>query len=1021
MSDRVWLEASRVRVLTRGFVAFLIGSLLVLSTAVAFSVSASAASQQRSSENWVGLPDGLDPLDVPAMLRISETQARGVPAGTPLPVDQEGVGPAFQIGGEPVYGPAADEQQFPDVAFDGTNYLVVWGDFRTGSYRTDIFAARVDTSGAVLDSVGILVCAAQDNQSRPTVAFDGTHYLVVWEDRRNGSDYDIYGARIDTSGTVLDPDGMAISTETGDQDRTAVAFDGTRFFVVWQDYRSGTQRDIYGARVDTSGVVIDAAGVPVCTATGSRAIPAIVFNGTHYFVVWGDGRGATGDVYGTRVDTSATVLDGDGIAISTANYNQHTPSVSFDGTYHLVAWKDFRSGSMTNADVYAARVDTAGVVRDPSGILVDMTGNDNSDVDVAFDGTNYLLTWHDRFSSLSDIQGARVDTSGAVLDATPIDVCSASGAQFYPAITFGATTYFVVFSDLRGEDADIYGLRMDTSGNVMDGDGKILSTSVSSQSGVAAAYGSTKYLVVWEEVRGASGYDIRGVRVDPSGAVLDATSIGISTGSYNQTSPDVAFDGINYFVVWQDDSNGDSDVYGARVDTNGVVLDVSGISIAALSDNEWLPAVAFDGTNYLVVWEDDRSGDSEIYGTRVSTDGTVLDFGGTPIATGDYWYSPDVAFDGTNYLVVWCGGSNDDIVGARVDTLGGVIDVGGIAIYSADYEQSFPAVAFGGDDYMVVWEDERSSYELDIYGARVDTSGAVLDAGGIAISAAAEDQQNAAVAFDGANYVILWDDWRSVTESDIYAARVNASGTLLDADGMEISSASYNQLMPAVTPGPHCVLLIAYASFTPVPYNTFQIWGNRWAGPTNLSFASASAVAGSGHVTLSWQMGVDVDASDFVVERAESPEGDFLALTLPICEGPGLQFSCTDYSVVSGKTYWYRIVLNGVSGPEIYGPIEVHVSAVPAVTRLLQSFPNPFNPFCTISYHVSHARRVTLRVFDVEGSAVRTLVEAWREPGVYSVVWDGKGDGGERLPSGVYFYTLEARDLKETKKAVLLR
>jgi hypothetical protein len=55
------------------------------------------------------------------------------------------------------------------------------------------------------------------------------------------------------------------------------------------------------------------------------------------------------------------------------------------------------------------------------------------------------------------------------------------------------------------------------------------------------------------------------------------------------------------------------------------------------------------------------------------------------------------------------------------------------------------------------------------------------------------------------------------------------------------------------------------------------------------------------------------------------------------------------------------------------------------------------------------------------GKPVCTLVDAWREPGVYSEIWDGRADDGRALPSGVYFYRLEAGDFVATRKMVLLR
>ena len=152
----------------------------------------------------------------------------------------------------------------------------------------------------------------------------------------------------------------------------------------------------------------------------------------------------------------------------------------------------------------------------------------------------------------------------------------------------------------------------------------------------ASAFDGTNYFVAWMDYRSGVGYDIYGARVTPGGVVLDQFGIGISTAMGDQAGPAIAFDGTNYFVAWMDDRLGTQtgyEIYGARVSPAGVVLDPNGIFISApLSPYGAIlsPALAFDGTNYLVVWRDDRSQPSDIYGARVSPAGVVLDPNGRP-------------------------------------------------------------------------------------------------------------------------------------------------------------------------------------------------------------------------------------------------------------------------------------------------------------------------------------------------------------------------------------------------------
>ena len=105
----------------------------------------------------------------------------------------------------------------PALAFDGTNYLATWTDTR----RADgtIAGSRVSTGGTALDNPRIVISTAANAQTAPAVAFDGTNYLVVWADNRAGDSTDIYAARVSPTGTILDGTGIPISVATRDQTR----------------------------------------------------------------------------------------------------------------------------------------------------------------------------------------------------------------------------------------------------------------------------------------------------------------------------------------------------------------------------------------------------------------------------------------------------------------------------------------------------------------------------------------------------------------------------------------------------------------------------------------------------------------------------------------------------------------------------------------------------------------------------------------------------------------------------------
>ncbi|RJS15939.1 hypothetical protein DRW03_31730 [Corallococcus sp. H22C18031201] len=148
----------------------------------------------------------------------------------------------------------------PAVAWNGREFLVAWTDSRGGLEAPDIYGARVRPDGIVMEDGGFPIGAAPGAQRNPKVTWTGRRFLVVWEDQRHGSDWDIYGARVERQGQVVDPEGIAIATGPEDQRFPSVAHQKSRSLVVWQDGASRGRR-IRGARLTTRGVVRDAEGL----------------------------------------------------------------------------------------------------------------------------------------------------------------------------------------------------------------------------------------------------------------------------------------------------------------------------------------------------------------------------------------------------------------------------------------------------------------------------------------------------------------------------------------------------------------------------------------------------------------------------------------------------------------------------------------------------------------------------------------------------------------------------------------
>jgi hypothetical protein len=94
---------------------------------------------------------------------------------------------------------------------------------------------------------------------------------------------------------------------------------------------------------------------------------------------------------------------------------------------------------------------------------------------------------------------------------------------------------------------------------------------------------------------------------------------------------------------------------------------------------------------------------------------------------------------------------------------------------------------------------------------------------------------------------------------------------------------------------------------------------------------------------------------------------------------------------------------------------------VPSVFALAQNYPNPFNPITNISFEVPERSFVSLSIFDMNGREVSRLVDEYRDPGAYRVLWNGKTATGARSSSGIYFLRMSSENFHSTRKMLLLK
>jgi hypothetical protein len=441
----------------------------------------------------------------------------------------------------------------------------------------------------------------------------------------------------------------------------------------------------------------------------------------------------------------------------------------------------------------------------------------------------------------------------------------------------------------------------------------------------------------------------------------------------------VASNGNSVHVVWRDNRNVNYEILYKHSTDGGLTWS----SDTRLEDNNdpatsRYPCVAVSGSVVHIVWGDERITNNEIYYKR-STDGGIawgedilLSYGSSFVAN-----YPSLSVSGSNVHVVWL----EDQILYNHSTDGGVTWATATSLTNTTSVFWSPSISSSGSKIHITWRDERDGNNEIYYKRSTD--------GGISWGIDTRLTNNSAFSFnpslvasDSVVHVVWFDDRDG--NYDIYYKRSTNSGLNWEADARLTNNAG-NSETPTISVSGSIVNVVwrdDRDSNSEIYYKRSTDGGTSWAEDTrltnNISSSEAPSVSGSGSsVHVVWHDNRDGNPE---IYYKSDPTGNVTS-------------------------------------------IENLISELPEEFNLEQNYPNPFNPSTKIRYSIPSVTlsgvewsRVQLKVYDVLGNEVATLINEEKPAGSYEVEFNAS-----ELSSGIYFYKLQAGSFIQIRKMILVK
>jgi Secretion system C-terminal sorting domain len=533
----------------------------------------------------------------------------------------------------------------------------------------------------------------------------------------------------------------------------------------------------------------------------------------------------------------------------------------------------------------------------------------------------------------------------------------------------------------------------------------------------------------------------------------------ICTTASQQQAPRIVSDGSGGAIITWWDYNlltADYNIYAQRINSDGILQwAVNGVAICTNPLLNHVPEIISDGSGgAIITWQDNRSGNCEIYAQKINSGGVVqwtIDGVSVGNATNCQTF-PQLISDGSGgAIVTWQdlrNGSSYVIYAQRINANGvNQWAAGGVVMHttSSGNDELPQIISDGNGGAIIAWHEYvNPPGQFDIYAQQINANGITgWGSSGISICGLTSNQLRPQLISDGSNgAIIVWEDYRNApTYSNLYAQKVNAGGVIQwTLNGVDIAPNTLHQLR-------HKLLSDGSGgAFITWQYSINLVYAQRINSAGVTQWASDGVSIGAAGDSRFPQIVTDGGTGAIITwyDYRGSGNGDIFAQHInsagtvlwpvngaSVCRDPSGQIyprlvengsggailtweDSRNSGTNSSDVYAQQITASGTLG--IVTGVNENEHSLPATFTLGQNYPNPFNLNTKISFAIAGTMFVSLKVYNIFGQEVSTLVNGEMSEGSYAFMFDATG-----LPGGVYIYRMTAGRATTTRAMILMK